>query len=155
MVQVLPEPWQVHPIFLPREALTWTLWPVHPFFNPANVRRVLGATPNVLILPDPVISPAMAWQIESGMGFTQSGGYVGFTLVGEQKWNGLEAFSWGRLMPQFSTFFPAYCAAHRVDYILMAPATPSNVVDAIEGLGWPHHVEDGIEIVAVPGGQGR
>ncbi len=149
-VRVAEESWQTHKLFPPAGVLYWTRWPEHPFFTPGHIRAALGPMPNVLILPDPVTSPAMAWQIDSGMGFTQATGYIGFRLANQLRWKGMDDLTWGRLMPNFTHFFPAFCAAHKVDYVLIAPGTPVNIVAAIERLGWPHRTDMGIEIVTPP-----
>ena len=67
------------------------------------------------------------------------------------KWNDLTGFmAGGPPIPDFGAAFTAYCAAHRVDYILIGPATPPLVIKAIEALGWPRRMDQGIEIVSTP-----
>jgi hypothetical protein len=152
-VQVLPAPWLTQKLFEQQHEFKWSLWPQQPFFNPAHVRAALptaaGHLPNILLLPDAVVGPGMAWQLNAGMGFTQAEGYVGYTLVPEMKWTVLGETIFGP-QPDFAQAFPVYCAAHQVDYILMGPGTPDTVVSAIEALGWPHHMDNGIEVVTVP-----
>lgn len=148
-VQVLPQPWQVLPIFQRQTEYKWLRWPTHPFFTPEHIRQALGPMPNVLLLPDPVVGPGMAWQIDAGMGFTQAEGYVGYTYLPEQKWGLADELVWNQ-DPAFSTKFQAFCAAHQVDDILIAPGTPPAITTAIEALGWPHHMDSGIEVIKAP-----
>jgi hypothetical protein len=151
-IRVVPQVWQIQPLFQPQSALEWTRWPGSPFFTPAHVRQVLGMSPNVLLLPDSFIGPGMAWQVDSGMSFTQAKGWVGFTPRSEQKWTAVDSLTLGPLTPNFDSLFPAYCAAHRVNYILIGPGIPSVTVKAIEGLGWAHHMDNEIEVVKTPAG---
>jgi hypothetical protein len=151
-VRVVPQTWQIQPLFQPPTALEWTRWPVSPLFTPAHVRQVFGNLPNILLLPDSFVGPGMAWQVDSGMSFTQAKGWVGFTPRSEQKWMAVDDLTLGPLPPNFDSLFPAYCAAHRVDYILIGPGMPSVAVKAIEGLGWAHHMDNGIEVVKTPAG---
>jgi hypothetical protein len=100
-----------------------------------------------------VVGPGTAWQLNSGLSFTQSDGYVGFRPVPEQRWSTLGSFLLGmQPLTDFDTVFPAFCATHRVDYVLIGPGTPASAVSAIEGLGWVHHMDDGIEVVKTPAG---
>ena len=55
----------------------WTPLPLQPFFEPQNVGGSIEKDANVIILP--YDGPSLLWQWQSGMRFTQSGGYVGFT----------------------------------------------------------------------------
>jgi hypothetical protein len=151
-VLVLRAPWQIQPIFQPHLELQWSRWPAQPFFTPAHIRQALGPMPNVILLPDPVYGPGMAWQLNAGSSFTQAQGYIGYTTIHEQKWTVLDDLAWGPIKPDFATALPAFCAAHGVNYILIGPGTPGSAVNAIESLGWPRHVDDGIEVVKVPAG---
>lgn len=149
--QVLPEQWQTQPLFQRQSTIKWTRWPVQPFFTPAHIRAALGPMPNVLLLPDPALGPGMAWQLNAGFGFTQAEGYVGFRPLSQQKWTLLNDIIFGTPGPDFSTSFSAFCAAHKVDYVLIGPGTPPPITNAIEALGWQHHMDEGIEVVKVPG----
>lgn len=146
--QVLPQQWALQSPF-PGQSFAWTRWPVQPFFTPAHIRAALGPMPNVILLPNPVFGPGMAWQLTAGLQFTQATGYVGFIPLRERKWGALDDVFMGPT-PDFSTVFPAFCAAHRVNYVLIGPGTPAAVVSAIEGLGWAHRMDEGIEIVKTP-----
>jgi hypothetical protein len=145
--------WQAQTLFQQQTEFKWTRWPVQPFFTPAHVTEALGHMPNVLLLPDPVLGPGMAWQVNAGFNFTQAEGYVGFRPMHERRWTVLDDVIFDQLKPDFATAFPAFCAAHRVNYILIGPSTPATVISAIESLGWPHHMDEGIEVVKLPTSQ--
>jgi hypothetical protein len=149
-VQVLREQWLTQPIIQERTEFKWTRWPVQPFFTSAHIKEALGLMPNVILLPDTTFGPGMAWQVDTGFNFTQATGYVGFRPLREQKWGVLDEIAFGPPRLGFDAALSAFCAAHHVDYILIGPGTPGSVVSAIEGLGWPRHMDDGIEVVKVP-----
>jgi hypothetical protein len=150
-VAFTPQPWETQPIFQKQDALRWTSWPEHPFFTPEHVTKALGPMANVILLPDPVVGPGMAWQVTAGMRFTQAEGYIGYMLQRDQKWDISDVLTWN-VQPDFGKLFTAFCAERRVDYVLIGPGTPPNLVSAIEALGWAHHMDTGIEIVKTPAG---
>lgn len=128
----------------------WMPWPEQPFFTPQNVRQALGPHPDALILPFVWDGPGMAWQMDAGMRFAQSGGYVGFKPYGEGDWPVFEELSSGVPGPDFRNDLTAFCATHRVDYILVGPGTPAKLGAAISILGWPAHDDHGVQVVKVP-----
>jgi hypothetical protein len=132
------------------QAYTWQRWPTQPFFTPQNVHRVLGAKSNVLILPFGGYGPAMAWQLDAGMGFTQSGGYTGFVPPSEWSFAILNDLLLGTTGPDFSNDLTAFCATHGVDHILIGPGTSAPLITAITALGWPQHTDHGVIVVQVP-----
>lgn len=140
--------------FAPQTAFSWTRWPVHPFFTPEHIRRMLGLQPNVLLLPDTELGPGMAWQLDSRMAFTQSEGYVGFRPASQKDWQFLDELDIAPPKLDFFRMFSAYCAAKKVTYILIGPGTPPAIIAAVEHLGWPHQLDHGIEIVKTPTGPG-
>ncbi len=131
-------------------AYGWARWPEQPFFTPDNVRQTLEKKPNVLILPFGSSGPGMGWQLDAGMHFTQSGGYVGFNPYGEWGWNILSDLSNGTAGTNFSNDLAAFCATHRVDYILIGPGTSLPLTTAIEALRWPQHMNHAVRVVHVP-----
>lgn len=148
---VTSSPWQVQPIFVPLPSLEWSPWPQQPFFTPAHVKQALGVNPNVLLLPFPSWGPGMGWQLDAGLGFTQSGGYVGFDPVSVRQWHDLlMSLDLGTPQADFAAALTAYCKTHGVDFVLEGPGTPPALVSAISTLNWPQHVDDGVQIVKVP-----
>jgi len=141
----------------------WRRWPVQPFFTPQNVLQKLGNMPNVLVLPAGWLSPSLAWQLNAGMRFTQTVGFVGFSPYSERAWfafhgdfaNGMLTTGQGELVtgavsPQFGNDLAAFCATHHVNYILMGPGTPSSIIAAVSELQWRQSVEQGVVVVQVP-----
>jgi len=129
---------------------TWARWPAQPFFAPPNAKQVLGTKPNVIILPFGANGNGMAWQVDAGMQFTQSGGYTGFVPYSEQSFPVLNELLAGVPGPDFSNDLAAFCDMHRVDDILIGPGTPPLLAAAINVQGWPQHMDHGIDVVKVP-----
>ena len=104
---------------------------------------------NVIVLP--YLGPGLLWQWQSGMHFTQSGGYVGFTPQ-------LEALNWpvvtslftGIAGPRFENDLSGFCVSHRVSAILVGPGTPAALVTAIGALHWQETNAHGVRVVHVP-----
>ncbi len=148
---VLPPPWHVTALFVPQARLMWSPWPQTAFFTPENTRLVLGAgTPNVLLMPPPAFGTGMAWQLQSGMAFTQSAGYVGFNPMSEPSSLLRGELSFGPLQPDFAARLTAFCATHHVEFILVGSDTIPEVAAAIGNLGWPMRIDHGVEVVKLP-----
>lgn len=129
--------------------LTWRPWPNQAFFTPDNAQRVLGQNPNVLILPFGG-GPSMAWQVDAGMRFTQSGGYTGFWPSSETSSAVLNELFLNIAGPNFGNDLTAYSATHGVDDILIGPGTAPAIANAIAAMNWPENTDHGIVIVHVP-----
>jgi hypothetical protein len=129
----------------------WSRWPVQPFFTPQNILQKLGNMPNVLVLPFGAYAPSLAWQLDAGMRFTQSGGYVGFKPYSEWGWlTFLGELTTGAVSQQFGNDLAAFCAIHHVNYILIGPGTPSSIIAAVSELRWTQSVERGVLVTQVP-----
>ena len=127
----------------------WTPLPLQPFFEPQNVAASLEKDVNVIILP--YLGPGLLWQWQSGMRFTQSGGYVGFTPQLESwKWPVITYLFTGTAGPSFESDLSAFCMAHRVSAILIGPGTPATLVVAINALHWQETNAHGMRVVRVP-----
>ena len=128
----------------------WAAWPRQPFFSPQHVRLALGGKANVLVLPFGSAGDGLAWQIDGGMQFTQSGGYVGYTPRREASWAFLGQLAGGAPGPTFGNDLAAFCDMHGVDHVLVGPTTPAALVAALAGLGWRHSEDQGIDVIQVP-----
>lgn len=128
----------------------WTPVPVQPFFSAKTIRAVLGPMTNVLILPFGGDGPGSIWQIESGMQFTQSGGYLGYTPYHEALLPAMTDLYQGVPDPYFKQEFVTLCATHGIDFILIAPGAEPNLVAAVLAEGWKQRVEDQVTIIEVP-----
>jgi hypothetical protein len=127
----------------------WTRLPLEPFFEPQNIAASLEKNANVIILP--YLGPGLIWQWQSGMHFTQSGGYVGFTPQSESlTWPVLGNLYTGRGGPLFKNDLSGFCSAHRVSAVLVGPGTSPALVSAISALHWQETNIYGVRVVRVP-----
>jgi hypothetical protein len=136
---------------LPNSAMIrhWTPLPLEPFFEAQNVAASLEKDANVIILP--YFGPGLLWQLQSGMRFTQSDGYVGFTPRLESlNWPVVENLTSGAAGPHFKNDLSGFCVSHRVSAILVGPDTPAPLVAAISALRWPETNAYGVRVVRVP-----
>jgi hypothetical protein len=136
---------------LPNPAIVrhWTPLPLEPFFEPQNVAASIEKDANVIILP--YLGPGLLWQWQSGMRFTQSGGYVGFTPLSEaQNWPVVTNLYTGTAGALFENDLNAFCMAHRVSAILVGPGTPAALITAIGALHWQETNSHGVRVLHVP-----
>jgi hypothetical protein len=127
----------------------WTPLPSEPFFEPQNIAVSIEKDANVLILP--YAGPSLLWQLQSGMRFTQSGGYVGFTPQSEAlTWPVLENLYSGTTGSLFENDLSGFCLVHHVSAILIGPDTPPALVAAISALHWQETNAHGVDVVRVP-----
>ncbi len=127
----------------------WTPAPPEPFFEPQNVAAFIEKGANVIILP--YLGPGLLWQWQSGMRFTQSGGYVGFVPVLEaENWPVITYLLTGVAPPSFESDLSQFCLAHRVSAILVGPGTPPALAAAVSALHWQETNDHGVRVVRVP-----
>jgi hypothetical protein len=133
----------------------WAAIPSLPFFTKENVDRALGPTPNIVILPSVNQQtgdrgPSMIWQWQSGMAFTQSGGYVGNVPPEASTWAAVWSFDHGIVGHVFEDNLKMFASAHRVAAIVSAPGTQIELLDALDKLGWKTEEVGGVRIFHVP-----
>jgi hypothetical protein len=128
----------------------WTMVPEVAFFDPGNIRNVLGAGKNVLILPFGADGAGALWQVQSGMAFTQTGGYLGYIPRHEAASKVVDDLINGEAEVDFAGAIPGFCARHRVDDILVGPGAEPALLAAVEAQHWPQSLDDGFTIVHVP-----
>jgi len=135
---------------LPNPAMVrhWTPLALEPFFEPQNVAASIEKNANVIILP--YLGPGLLWQWQSGMRFTQSGGYVGFTPRWAWNWPVVMSLYTGKAGPRFENDLSGFCVSHRVSAILVGPGTPAALVAAISALHWQETNAYGVRVVRVP-----
>jgi hypothetical protein len=133
-----------------RPMFPWTHVPRLSFFTEQNVSKILPSVPNVLIIPFGPTGASALWQVESGMSFTQSGGYLGMVPESEWRWVILGSLFRKIAMPDFAQDLAAFCASHRVSAVLLCPGASQNLVDAIHALHWPAFDDHEVEVVRVP-----
>jgi hypothetical protein len=127
----------------------WTPLPLEPFFEPQNVAASLEKDANVIVLP--YLGPGLLWQWQSGMHFTQSGGYVGFVPLREARdWPVITYLFTGKPGRRFENDLSDFCDAHRVSAILIGPGTPAPLVEAITALHWQETKSYRVRVVRLP-----
>jgi hypothetical protein len=131
-------------------AYWWAAWPSHPFFTAQNIRATLGDMPNVIIVPSGAAGLEMAYQLDAGMSFTQSVGYLTFPPYSEWQFTATNDVAVNQAGGGFATALSKLCATHGVDYLLITPQASSAIKGAIMGVGWPSRAQDGLTIVKVP-----
>ncbi|MBV9105342.1 MAG: hypothetical protein JO313_04890, partial [Verrucomicrobia bacterium] len=134
----------------PARVAHWTPLAQVRFFQPQNVVSTLGRDANVILLPYGQTGPGLIWQVASGMAFTQSGGYVGFTPQAELSWRVFYDLADGLGGSSVENDISALCATHRVSAILIGPGTPAPLAAAVEALHWPEAQDHEVRIVRVP-----
>jgi hypothetical protein len=90
------------------------------FFAEGLYRRVLHRDENIVIFPYGVMGPSMLWQAESGMYFSMSGGYIGFTPDEFRRWPPVYAALSSLTLPDSGRQMRAFLAAHRVEAVVAA-----------------------------------
>ncbi len=107
---VVAPPWRIEPLFTQQPNFFWSPMPESACFDPPNIAQKLGKMANVILLPVPDFGGTMAYQLQSGMRFTQSSGYVGFEPVPERRYRALDGLDLGNLEPGFGRDLAGYCA---------------------------------------------
>ena len=128
----------------------WGDLPLSPFFEPENITKALGSNRNVLILPYGPTGPGLIWQWQSGMAFTQSGGYVGPTPPSAWNWPVLQSLTNAVVGPSFANDISGFCVAHNVAFILIGPGTQQTLIAATRALNWETTDDHGVQVVRVP-----
>jgi hypothetical protein len=136
---------------VPRLAIfPWVPWPSQPFFQQPYLEQALGKHANVLILPFSNLGSGMAWQLDAGMSFTQAAGYLSPDPVDGHAYF-LKQLRLGEPAASFGKDLEAFCLAHDVDYILVAPNTAAPLVNDINKLPWKRRLDRDILVVVPPG----
>ncbi len=128
----------------------WAPMPSNPFFTKTNIAATLGRLPNVLIMPFGANGAGAAYQFESGMSFTQSGGYLGYVPHHEAVQQVVDDLVNDIDEPFFKQLFARFCQTHKLNDILITPDAPSQITGAITALHWPQQIQDGITIIHIP-----
>ena len=129
---------------------SWTYVPVPPIFNKAQVNRYIKKGTNVIVLPYGKLGSSMYYQYESGMQFTQSGGYAGFTPTNLANNPVVTALFSGTPEASFDKDLQKFCTVNKVKQIIYLPGTAPALINAINSLGWPTRSEAGATVVTIP-----
>jgi hypothetical protein len=115
----------------------WTPIPRTTFFQPGHVTASLGPNPQILILPFATAGPAMLWQVQSGFGFRQTGGYLGYPPAEMQKFPAVAQLFAGTQSAGFDADLTRFCAATGTAAIIAGPGTPPPLLAQLRRLHWP------------------
>lgn len=138
-------------LFLRPFPIPWSYLPTDPFFAPDAIARELRAADNVIILPFYVTGPGLIWQMQSGMYFTETGGYVGpVPKVFAPYARVINALIYGKPGPAFANDFTAFVASNHVRDVLVGPGTPQNLIHELTALGWPEKTVGDMRVFHVP-----
>ncbi len=131
-----------------------TVQPQAVFFAPGRVEAVLGRSKQLLILPFSYHGASSFWQVESGFGFTQTGGYLGFPPRAMQHFDVIFALT----APKPDGIKPAdvadFAQGTKADYIVAGPGTPAAEIAVIAQLHWRERKVDDVTIFDVPAAGG-
>ncbi len=136
---------------LPSSLYSWQPQPVPQIFQAQYVGKYIKKNSNVLILPFSYVGSSMYYQVASGMWFTQSGGYLGFTPLNYQKSVLVEqAFFSDNPEPTFQQDLTAFCNTNNVTQIIYTSDTAPLLTKALQNLPWPTHQAGGAIIITPP-----
>jgi hypothetical protein len=141
-------------LFLLPNRIPWTPLPSVPFFTPQQIARAFPAGENVIVLPFGETGPGMLWQLESGMYFTQTGGYFGTpptTFAPDTET--MQALLSGNPLGNFANNISAFAAVHQVSEVLAGPGTPTALLAGLNALHWQARDMGDVRIFHVPEGR--
>jgi hypothetical protein len=138
-------------VLLPRPT-PWLQIPNARFFEPGEVRRVLGDQPRIMILPFSIRGPSSYWQVESGFDFIQTGGYVGFPPRAMQHYAAVGELFGGDVDDVVASDVGAFAEATGTQFIVAGPGTQAALLAKIDQLHWPRRAVDDVVVYTVPDG---
>lgn len=129
---------------------SWKHIYVPTLFKKSVISKYIPANTNILYLPYGELGRSGYYQYASGMAFTQSGGYVGFTPVSFSKSQVVQSLYSGRVGKGFDSQLEAFCHENHIESIIYRPATDKTLVSAIAALQWPSLKVGRSTLVSVP-----
>ncbi len=138
-------------LFLWPVSIPWTRLPTNSFFAPDTIARELPPGENVIILPFNRSGFGMLWQVQSGMYFTQTGGYFGtLPTVFAPDTPIIAQLISGRPGRTFAYDLAGFVASNYVRDVLAAAGTPRRLLEELTALGWPERTVGDMRIFHVP-----
>ncbi|AHK71607.1 hypothetical protein AD931_12055 [Gluconobacter oxydans] len=128
----------------------WEATTFSPFFTEGSIKRHFGNDPVLVVLPFGYLGHSMAWQLQSGYAFRQTGGYLGYTPTSEHNDAVLSAFLNNAIPPHFDEQLGFYCVDHHATAIVIGPRTKDILRQAILETHWPAERDGDMIIVRVP-----
>lgn len=128
----------------------WQKTKVPAVFRSALVSKYIKKNSNVVILPYSYLGSSMYYQYASGMWFTQSGGYIGFTPQTFAINPLVRSLYSGTPGPNFKNDLASFCLTNKVSQIIYTPGTSPFLIHSIVSLGWPERTVGDSVIVNVP-----
>lgn len=128
----------------------WEATTSSPFFTEASIKRHFGNDPVLVVLPFGYLGHSMAWQLQSGYAFRQTGGYLGYTPTSEHNDAVLSAFLNNAIPPHFDEQLGFYCVDHHATAIVIGPRTKDILRQAILETHWSAERDGDMIIVRVP-----
>jgi hypothetical protein len=119
-------------------------------FQAASVDKYIKKNSNIIILPYGILGSSMYYQYESGMHFTQTGGYIGFTPPKFATQPIVTAFYSGVPEANFKSDLTVFCRTNKVSAIIYTPDTSKVLITALDQQGWKIRTLSGAAIVTVP-----
>jgi hypothetical protein len=128
----------------------WTPIPFLPFFERKNIEQLFGAVPNLTVLPlvpfPNTIYPTMIWQFQSGMAYTQTGGYLGNLPPETSRWPATSQLAQGAPGARFGKDIEMYAATLKITAIVAGPGTQDSLLHALDELGWRKENVAGVRV---------
>jgi hypothetical protein len=124
--------------------------PVAKFFAAGRVQQVLGPGARIMILPFSIQGPSSFWQVESGFGFAQTGGYLGFPPAAAQRYPAVQELFSGDAAAVKQADLRDFLAATNTQYVVAGPGTSAGMVAVLAQLHWKMQQTDDVTIYTVP-----
>jgi len=136
-------------VFLLPVPRTTQALPEQKFFAPGRVAQVLGPGARILVLPFSIQGPSSFWQVESGFGFAQTGGYLGFPPAAAQKFLAVREMFSGDDSAVRVEDLRDFVIATDTQYIVAGPGTSAGMYAVLAQLHWKMRQADGVMIYTV------
>jgi len=115
----------------------WQPTPKPKLFQPNLISRYIPKDSNVIILPYGYLGNSMLYQYESGMDFTQSGGYISITPPINFAQNPLiSSFYSNTPLANFKPLLISFCKQNKVTRIIYRPDASKVLVKELKSLNW-------------------
>ena len=114
----------------------WQPTPKPKLFQPNLVTRYIPKNSNVIILPYGYLGNSMLYQSESGMDFTQSGGYIFYTPNNFIQNPLISSFYNNTQLANFRPLLISFCKQNKVTSIIYRPDTSKILVKELKSLNW-------------------